>query len=171
MEELIRLPLAVSIGALLLLGIGAGVGYVLRQLIARQRINSLELRTEKLTEDAKAQAKEILVEAKTEAVKILEAAKDEERAREHETKRLQDRLENREGLLDKKLNDIDLREKNVEERVEKIRLVKPNWTKRGLKLIKKSSEFRVFLKTKLWKNCTRKPRKTMKIHSCSEFVN
>ena len=123
MEELIRLPLAVSIGALLLLGIGAGVGYVLRQLIARQRINSLELRTEKLTEDAKAQAKEILVEAKTEAVKILEAAKDEERAREHETKRLQDRLENREGLLDKKLNDIDLREKNVEERVEKNQLV------------------------------------------------
>ena len=136
MEELIRLPLAVSIGALLLLGIGAGVGYVLRQLIARQRINSLELRTEKLTEDAKAQAKEILVEAKTEAVKILEAAKDEERAREHETKRLQDRLENREGLLDKKLNDIDLREKNVEERVEKIRLVKTELDEARVKIDK-----------------------------------
>ncbi|KKW21466.1 MAG: Ribonuclease Y [Parcubacteria group bacterium GW2011_GWB1_52_7] len=124
MEELIRLPLAVSIGALLLLGIGAGLGYVLRQLISRQRVNSIELRTQKLIEDAKVEAKEILVEAKTGAVKILEEAKKEEKNREQEIKRLQDRLENREGLLDQKLLDIETREKDVEARIEKIKTVK-----------------------------------------------
>src|SRR3989344_5910273 len=110
MEELIRLPLAVSIGALLLLGIGAGLGYVLRQLISRQRVNSIELRTQKLIEDAKVEAKEILVEAKTGAVKILEEAKKEEK--------------NREVLLDQKLLDIETREKDVEARIEKIKTVK-----------------------------------------------
>lgn len=124
MEDLIQLPLALSVGAILLIAIGAGLGYVLRQLISRQRINSLEQRTQKLIEDARAEAKEILIEAKANAVAILEEAKKEEKNREQELKRLQDRLENRETLLDRKLAEIEVRERDNEEKVEKIKLAK-----------------------------------------------
>jgi len=118
------ISLTLSVGAVLLIAVGAGLGYFIRQLVAKQRVNSLELRTQKLIEDAKVESKEILVEAKTEAVKILEEAKKEEKNREQEQKRLQDRLENREGLLDRKTTDVEEREKDVEARVEKIRAVK-----------------------------------------------
>lgn len=124
MDQLIRLPLALSVGALLLIAIGAGIGYVLRQLISKQRINSLEQRTQKLIEDARAEAKEILIEAKANAVAILEEAKKEERDRETELKRMQDRLENRETLLDRKLLDIEGREKDIDDKIEKVKLVK-----------------------------------------------
>src|SRR3989344_5182430 len=118
------ISLTLSVGAVLLIAVGAGLGYFIRQLVAKQRVNSLELRTQKLIEDAKVESKEILVEAKTEAVKILEEAKKEEKNREQEQKRLQDRLEDREGLLDRKTTDVEEREKDVEARVEKIRAVK-----------------------------------------------
>lgn len=124
MEQFTQLPLALSVGAVLLIAIGAGLGYVLRQLIAKQRINSLEERTEKMIEEAKAEAKELLVEAKGQAVSILEEAKQEEKKRETELKRMQDRLENRESMLDKKLLDVETREKDVDASIEKIKLVK-----------------------------------------------
>ena len=63
------ISLTLSVGAVLLIAVGAGLGYFIRQLVAKQRVNSLELRTQKLIEDAKVESKEILVEAKTEAVK------------------------------------------------------------------------------------------------------
>ncbi|MBI2097085.1 MAG: ribonuclease Y [Candidatus Sungbacteria bacterium] len=118
------IPLTLSVGAVLLIAVGTALGYFIRQLVGKQRINSLELRTQKLIEDAKVEAKEILVEAKTEAVKIFEEAKKEEKNREQEIKRLQDRLENRESLLDRKILDIESREKDAEARIEKIKAVK-----------------------------------------------
>lgn len=116
--------LTLSIGAVLLIAVGTALGYVLRQLVSRQRINSLELRTQKLIEDAKNQAKEILLEAKTNAVTILEEAKREEKNREQELKREKDRIASRETLLDRKLLDTEAREKDIAEKIEKVKLVK-----------------------------------------------
>ena len=130
------ISLTLSVGAVLLIAVGAGLGYFIRQLVAKQRVNSIELRTQKLIEDAKVEAKEITVEAKTEAVKILEEAKKEEKNREIELKRIQDRLENREGLLDKKMSEIGEREKDAEARVEKIRLVKAELDEARVKIEK-----------------------------------
>ncbi|MBI3627577.1 MAG: ribonuclease Y [Candidatus Sungbacteria bacterium] len=118
------ITLTLSVGAVLLIAVGAGLGYILRQLISKQRINSLEQRTQKLIEDAKTEAKEILIEAKANAVQILEEAKKEEKDREQEIKRLQDRLENRESLLDRKMLEIDEREKDLEKNVEKVKSIK-----------------------------------------------
>lgn len=136
MEQLLQLPLALSVGAVLLIGIGTGLGYVLRQLISKQQINSLEQRTAKLIEDAKAEAKEIIVEAKATAVKTLEEVKEEEKRKEIELKRLQDRLENRETMLDRKLLDTEEREKDIEKSVEKIKFAKSELDEAKAKIVK-----------------------------------
>lgn len=136
MEQLLQLPLALSVGAVLLIGIGTGLGYVLRQLISKQQINSLELRTAKLIEVAKSEAKEIIVEAKANAVQILEEAKEEEKAKAIEIKRLQDRLENRETMLDRKISDVEEREKDIEKNVEKIKFAKTELDEAKAKITK-----------------------------------
>ncbi|MBI2054623.1 MAG: ribonuclease Y [Candidatus Sungbacteria bacterium] len=159
LESLVRLPLALSVGAVLLIAIGAGLGYVLRQLVSKQQINSVEQRAEKLIEDAKAEAKETLVEAKSQGVAILEEAKKEERNRQTELKRMQDRLENRESLLDKKLADIDEREKDIEKNVEKIKLVKTQMAEAETKIEKELERVAGLTKEKAIEELTEKIEK------------
>lgn len=104
--------------------VGIGLGYLTRQYLASARRNSVEARVKKLDEDAKAEAKEKLLEAKTQAVKILEEAKAEERSRERALKQAEERIHERETLLDKRAVQFDEREADVAQRIEKIREIK-----------------------------------------------
>lgn len=104
--------------------IGIGVGYLVRQQLMSARRNSIEARLKKLLEDSKAEAKEILLEAKSKAVKTLEDAQEEEKERERGFKRAEERIREREVLLDKRIAQLDEREADMNEKIERIREIK-----------------------------------------------
>lgn len=113
--------LGVAAGAFIL---GIGLGYLIRQLIAQQRKSSLEAKLKKLIEDSKTEAKEIQLEAKEKATKILDEAKQEEKERLSQLRKLEERVLERESVLDRKIQALEGREKELEERIEKVKAIK-----------------------------------------------
>ena len=118
-------PLIVAIIAGVgVLGLGIGLGYFIRQLIAQQRKSSIESRLKKLIEDSKAEAKETLFEAKEKASKILEEAKREEKERVAQLHRLEERVIEREASIDRRMQDISDKDKELGEKIEKVKAIK-----------------------------------------------
>ncbi|TSC77524.1 MAG: uncharacterized protein G01um101433_551 [Parcubacteria group bacterium Gr01-1014_33] len=119
MEPFIALPLGIA-----LVAIGIGAGYYARQVILRSRVSSIEAKVEKLIEDSKSRAKEILFDAKDKAAKVLDEAKHEEKDRFREIRRLEERLMERETATDRRVQDLERREKELGERIERVKTVK-----------------------------------------------
>ena len=109
---------------MLALVISAGLGYFIRQYFATTSRNSIEARLKKLLEDSKAEAKEILLEAKGKAVEVLEKAKEEEKERGRDLKKAEDRLHERESMLDKRGVQLDEREGDLTQKIERVREIK-----------------------------------------------
>src|SRR3989344_7608967 len=109
-----------SIGVL----IGGAIGYVLRKKIANIQAGTLENKLGKLVDKSHTKAKEIVLSAKEEAVRILESAKKEEKDREAQLAKHEERIENREDFLDKKVAEYDRLERGLVEKTEKIKIVK-----------------------------------------------
>ncbi len=114
---------------LILIGVGALIagsvlGYLSRQSIARKQAGSVEARMEKLTEEAKREAKEVEIQAKDKAIQILEEAKREQKDREQQIMRLEDRLERKEQTLEAKSQDLEKKFVEVAEKAEKIKVIK-----------------------------------------------
>jgi len=103
---------------------GIGVGYYIRQAIMQQRKSSIEAKLKKLVEDSKSTAKEIMLEAKEKAVKITEEVKKEEKERMTQLRRLEDRLIERESIIDKRAQQTDNKERDLEEKIEKVKAIK-----------------------------------------------
>ena len=103
---------------------GVALGYVLRKKIANIQAGTLENKLAKLADEAHAKAKEVVLSAKEEAVKILEGAKKEEREREAQLIKQEERLANREDFLDKKGAESDRFEKELVTKAEKIKIMK-----------------------------------------------
>ncbi len=104
--------------------VGIGLGYFIRQFIAQQRKSSIEARLKKLIEDSKIEAKEILLSAKEKAARVLEETKHEEKERTAQLRRLEERLLERETGFDKRLQGFEKKEKEFEERIEKVKAIK-----------------------------------------------
>ncbi|MBI5913600.1 ribonuclease Y [Candidatus Azambacteria bacterium] len=109
-----------SIGVLL----GIAIGYVVRKKIANIQAGTLENKLAKLADDAHAKAKEVVLSAKEEAVKILEGTKKEEREREAQLIKQEGRVANREDFLDKKVAEYDRLERELAEKAEKVKIIK-----------------------------------------------
>ena len=77
--------LFIGIGSLV---IGSVLGYYARQTIAKKQINTAEARLDKLISDAKQEAKEIIISAKSKAVKALEDVKKYEREQQNQLLRI-----------------------------------------------------------------------------------
>ncbi|MFA6215289.1 MAG: ribonuclease Y [Patescibacteria group bacterium] len=103
---------------------GVAFGYQLRKIWAVRRKDTLEIKVENLINEAKAKQKEILLEANDKALKIIEEAKTEERARQQDLIRSQKRLENREGLFDQKLLELENKKQELLDKAERIEKIK-----------------------------------------------
>jgi len=119
MNQLI--PLLVGIVAL---GIGAILGYYARQSIAKKQIGTLEERIQKRISQTRKETELILGDARQKASQILEAAKREENQRRQELLQTERSLLKRENVLDEKLSDCEIREKEFREKVEKLKKIK-----------------------------------------------
>jgi len=99
-----------------ILGIAAGAagGYVVRNVQVKTQTANAEAQAQKRVDDAKTEAKEIVIAAKEEAGKITETARKEEKERRGELLDLEKRLATKEESLDKKLSDIDSKRDQIE---------------------------------------------------------
>lgn len=114
----------VFISVILSLLVGGSVGYLTRQVIAKNRLNSAEGKVEKLIEDSEKKAQEVVLDAKNKAVEILEEAKKKEKVREDQILRSEQRLEKREETLDVKLEEVERGKKLLEQKAEEIRAIR-----------------------------------------------
>src|SRR3989344_244076 len=109
-----------SIGALF----GVALGYFLRKKIAKIQAGTLENELLRKIDHSKSQAKEILLAAKEESVKIFEGAKKQEKEREGKLLKLEERLAHLEDLLDKKMESNEKAEKELALKAEKIKAIR-----------------------------------------------
>ncbi len=111
MEGLV-LALLLVIGAA---GVGAGVGFAASRgrllLGASDRAREAAAEAERVVGEAEAKRKELLLEAKEEAIRLKLAVEADARAQQQEIKAEQQRLRNREEALDRKVENVQARER------------------------------------------------------------
>ena len=117
-------PLLIVILTLLGLAGGTAGGYALRKVIAKSQSESLEIKADKIINEAKNQAQDLLIDAKDKALKVTEEAKKEEIERFRQLKATEERVEKRDIALDRKLAEIDKRNEDLNARVDKVREIK-----------------------------------------------
>lgn len=124
--------------------IGVLVGYFVRILIARQKVEKAEQDADKILGKAKEklaaaeqQAKEIVLEGKEEASKLRERAEKEEKERRSEILDLEKRIISKDEQLERKLEDLDKqkeailnKDKEIQEVKEEILKIRDNQLKK-----------------------------------------
>lgn len=100
------------------------LGYALRLIISLGKRGSMELEIKEMLLSAREEAKRITGDAEGQADIIIEAAKAEQHEREVKIEKTEQRLINKEALLDKRQLDIDDEVENLKKKVEEIRAIK-----------------------------------------------
>ncbi len=103
---------------------GASVGWLIRQQVAKHQTESAEAKVKDILTKAKVRQQEIFFKAREEALKIIEKAKKEETDRRHELKQLEDRLEKRQSLFEKKIFELEERQKNLASQADRLEQAK-----------------------------------------------
>jgi len=108
--------LGAVIGVIVGLAIGALLGYAIKRSGTRDTELLAEQNAAKLLSDAHAEVKEILLNAKEEAIQVRAQAENEVKTRRDEVLRLEQRVANREENLDRKLESLERRETTFTEK-------------------------------------------------------
>ncbi|NQV11766.1 ribonuclease Y [Candidatus Uhrbacteria bacterium] len=111
---------------------GAALGVYVRDQRAKTRSNNAEAEAEKILATAKQKEQEILLHAKEKSIKVIDEAKNEEKERRGELKKLQDRLESRENAFDKQLLELESNNKALEDEKDRLRKIKSRLEELGL---------------------------------------
>lgn len=102
------------------LAVGLGLGYLIRRYIGVRAVNTAEERARKIIEDARSKEKELVLDAQQKSFSLIEEAKKEETLRRRELKEEQLRLEQRETVFEKKLLEIEDKQKDLETRLKNL---------------------------------------------------
>lgn len=103
---------------------GIAIGYFLRWLITLGQKGSMELTIKQTLLEAKDQAQKIVDEAEHESAKLIEEAKRQEREKEAQLKKMEERLINKDDLLDKRQGDIAREAENIKQKIEEVKEIK-----------------------------------------------
>lgn len=101
--------------------VGGVVGYIIRQSLASKKVSGAEARAERILEDAKNREKEMLIEAKANAMEITEAAKKSEADFRAQIVRFEERIDRKEKDLDQKSNQLEQKAAELEKRSETLK--------------------------------------------------
>lgn len=115
------IPLLAGIFALVL---GSILGYYARQSIAKRDWKTIEAKLQKRIERARDDSEQLLAESKEKAKNILEAVTKEESQRRTELSKTEQFLLRRESALDEKLSDFEGRQREFQEKVERLKQIK-----------------------------------------------
>ena len=103
---------------------GIACGYFLRWLISLGKRGSVELRIKEMELAAEVSAKRVIDEAEKRAARSVEDLKRLEREKEQTFKKTEERLVNKEDLLDKRQTGLEQELEALKKKVEEVRLVK-----------------------------------------------
>ena len=121
--------------AVLALVIGGGVGYYMRQRLAKKRAGSLEAKLQKRVIDVKQETGDMVKNAEKKSAEILEKTQKDIDERRKESLNAQQVLLKRETLLTERIASFETKEKELGEKVEKLKVVKE-----GLDELRKEAE-------------------------------
>ncbi|TSC56438.1 MAG: uncharacterized protein G01um101418_355 [Parcubacteria group bacterium Gr01-1014_18] len=99
-------------------------GYYIRKKQGEQELESAENKAQKIIDQARTEEKEITHEAKEKTFRMIEEAKKDETARRQEVRHMQERLEKRESLFDKKISDLEIKQQQLAEKTQKLEVAK-----------------------------------------------
>lgn len=106
------------------LGVGSLLGYYARQSIAKKKIGTIEQKIQEKIAQAKKEYETILSEAKEKSGQILNEARSQEDESRKQIFRTEQLLLKRESILEQKLSASEQREKELGEKVEKVKNLK-----------------------------------------------
>lgn len=104
--------------------IGAALGYYLRMIISLGKKGSMEVKIKQMMIDAKEEAQKIIDSAKKKEEEKQEEIKNLEKEKEVEFKKTEDRLIKKEELLDQRQQDIDKEVENIKVKIAEIKEIK-----------------------------------------------
>ncbi len=104
--------------------IAFALGYFLKQIALRDQMKSAANDAARIVADATTKQKELLLEAKDEALKLRSAVEAELRERRSDLQRQERRLQQREENLDRKVEGNERRERTLQQREKEIEVIK-----------------------------------------------
>lgn len=104
--------------------IGAGFGYFLRWIISLGKRGSMELEIKQMRLEAQEEAKSLIEKAEIEVRTKTERSENERRERERDTKKMEERLIEREKLLDKRQENLDKEQTELRTKIEEVKKLK-----------------------------------------------
>jgi len=110
--------------AVIALGIGGGAGYFAQNYLSRKKEEGAAIKADKVVEDAKSEAKDILLSAKDKAVRALSEIKKEEQLRRKQLDKMEERLERTEEGLNRKDREVRQEWDNVKRKVQDVEKIK-----------------------------------------------
>ncbi len=105
---------------------GCFLGYYTRQSIAKRNYNTIEAKTQRKVKKVEEDIKKMMSESSGRASQIIESAKNETDERNYEIIRREKILLKRENSLDQKYVDHEAKEKEFNEKIEKLKGIKEN---------------------------------------------
>ncbi|TSC54760.1 MAG: uncharacterized protein LiPW30_226 [Parcubacteria group bacterium LiPW_30] len=103
---------------------GIAIGYILRWLVLLGKKGSMELQIKQMTLQAKEEAGKIVNEAVKKAETRMEELREEEKKHDAEFKKTEERLINKESLLDQRQVDISKEAESLKNKIEEVAKVK-----------------------------------------------
>jgi len=116
--------IGIIIAAAAALGVGGAAGYFVSRSFSKGKLSNAEAKAEKLIEDAKTQAKEIVLEGKGDALKEKESAKKEYEEKAKSLERIEGDLRKREFSVDDRFNEIEKTRKDLDKKHSEIEEIK-----------------------------------------------
>ncbi len=111
---------------LLALGLGIVVGYYIRQNLAKKRAGTLEAKLQKRVIDVKEETSNLVKNAEKKSSELLERTQKDIDERRKEFVKAQELLLGREKLLNDRIVSFETKEKDLQDKVEKLRILKEN---------------------------------------------
>jgi ribonuclease Y len=134
--------LILVIAGTIFLAVGSVLGYLARQSIARKKIGSIEEKLQSKIIQAKEKSEEILSQAQEKASKIMKNVRQEEEKKKEELIQAQNLLLKREESLNRKSSEIEKQDREIKEKIGKVKRIKTNLEsirKESLKKLEKIS--------------------------------
>ncbi len=107
---------ALALAALVGLAVGIGAGFLARNRLANQELKVAHEKAARIVSDARAQQKDLILEAKEEKIRLQREAEDDARERRGELTNLERRLHSRDEQLDQRSDMLEQRDRKLLEK-------------------------------------------------------
>ena len=117
-------PVVLAVVAVIAIVVGFGIGFVARSMLASQTIRSAQDKAGRIVAEARAQQKELILQAKDEQVRLARQAEEDARSRRTDLSALEKRLLQRDEQLDQRADMLEERDRKLISRERELDLAK-----------------------------------------------